>query len=497
LHANKKNEQIKMKNPFLVAIVFILSVIILGYAYYKVTTGATTIEVNELLFVIFLGGIGTFLLFWSLSGMLLRIFMSFKKTYYKNLNMFVLRQVSSKVNTTVFSMSVISIMLFLTIGILSSALSLKNSMTSNLKKLAPIDFQVMKYVDTSIDRTALEYTDVQLEDSKLSIRETLNRLDINVDNTFTDIVEFSTYQTEELTLRVSIGEEIKKVTEQYRFLQVDTKEDIMKISDYNRLAKLFQIPTYELNENEYIIVADFDSMVEVRNPSLKRKTPITMNGKTYLPKYEECKDGFFEISSNHINTGLILVPDDAVRDDMKAKNYFAANYKETTEEGKDKTEEFIMEQTKNHPYKDSTRMNGMTKDAIYTASVGLGAMATFIGIYLGIIFLISSAAILALKELSESSDNKDRYQILRRIGTDERMIRHALFTQIAIFFLVPLLVAIIHSIFGIQFANKILETFGNEQLLPSIIMTATFLIAIYGGYFIITYLCSKNIISEK
>ena len=116
---------------------------------------------------------------------------------------------------------------------------------------------------------------------------------------------------------------------------------------------------------------------------------------------------------------------------------------------------------------------------------------------MGIIFLISSAAILALKELSESSDNKERFRILRKIGADERNINRALFSQIGIFFLFPLLLAIIHSIFGIQFCNSILETFGNDKLLPSIVMTALFIILIYGGYFLLTYYCSKNIIKER
>ena len=61
----------------------------------------------------------------------------------------------------------------------------------------------------------------------------------------------------------------------------------------------------------------------------------------------------------------------------------------------------------------------------------------------------------------------------------------------------PLVIAIIHSIFGIKFAAFILETFGRDKLLPSIIMTAIFIIVIYGGYFFITYFCSKNIIKEN
>ena len=141
--------------------------------------------------------------------------------------------------------------------------------------------------------------------------------------------------------------------------------------------------------------------------------------------------------------------------------------------------------------------DGTSKLSIKESTNSLTVMVTFIGLYLGVIFMISSAAILGLKELSESSDNKERFRMLRKIGTDEKLINKALFRQIGIFFLLPLILAIIHSIFGIKFAVKILEVFGTDELLPSIIMTGLFLVIIYGGYFLITYYCSKNIIKER
>ena len=149
------------------------------------------------------------------------------------------------------------------------------------------------------------------------------------------------------------------------------------------------------------------------------------------------------------------------------------------------------------PYAENTYIGASTKISIYEGSIGLGAMITFIGLYLGIIFLIASAAILALNELSESTDNKERFRMLRKIGTDEKMLNKALFRQIGIFFLFPLVLAIIHSIFGIKFCVYLLETFGKGELLKSIIMTALIMVFIYGGYFVITYLCSKNIIKER
>ena len=130
IYANKKSEKVKLKNTFLCILVFILAVLMLGYAYYLVTRGVEELTSARDIFIpIILGCVSTFLIFWSLSGLILRIVMSFKKLYYKGLNSFVLRQISSKVNTMVLSMSVICLMLFVTICVLSSSLSIKNSMT--------------------------------------------------------------------------------------------------------------------------------------------------------------------------------------------------------------------------------------------------------------------------------------------------------------------------------------------------------------------------------
>ena len=500
LQASKKNEKVKLKNPILCTILFILSVGVLSYCYYQVTANAMTLTISSIGWLMIMGAVATFFLFWSLSGILLKVLMSMKRLYYKNLNMFVLRQLASKVNTTVFSMTIISLMLFLTIGILSSALSLKNSMTANLKKLAPIDFQASKewnlYDIPAINQQQYVYTEEEKADSLVPITETFKKLNIP-ESYFKDIVVVHYYGTDEVTYETTLGTEKEYVSQNFPAIRWNYRELIMPISEYNALAKLLGSPTYELNDDEYIVIADFDQMVTIRDEVLKDKPDVSFGGKTYHAKYDHTVEGFTEMSSNHINTGIYLVPDDAVNDSMMMEEIFSANYNAKTEEEKYQIENAIQEPSGEGYEQGITTLTASSRISIYEASVGLGAMVTFIGLYLGIIFLISSAAILALKELSESSDNKERYAILRRIGTDEKMIHHALFLQIACFFLLPLTVAIIHSIFGIQFANIILATFGDEQLLPSIVMTAVFLILIYGGYFMITYFSSKSIIKER
>ena len=202
-----------------------------------------------------------------------------------------------------------------------------------------------------------------------------------------------------------------------------------------------------------------------------------------------------------MNVGIILVPDSCIlTEDMEKEKFLAANYNAITEEKRNNIQEMFestnsaLIQTLNNR---GIEIDGNSKITIIQSSVGLATIITFIAIYLGIIFLIASSAILALKQLTESSDNKQRYIILRKIGCDEKMINSALFKQIGIFFMLPLIIGIIHSIFGIQFVIEMMSGLASKKdLLPSVIVTVIVMAAVYGAYFMATYLGSKNIIKE-
>lgn len=499
LNDSKKGEKIKLKNPYICIIIFIISTIALGYAYYMVTEGFLDLqEAKDIIKPIILGCLATFFIFWSLSGLILRIALVCKNHYYKNLNSFTLRQFSNKINTTVFSTTIICLMLFITICLLSSCLTMKNSLNANIKELAPVDFEFAttmnmgKYYDRYIG-----YNDEQIKNSNLKVLDIFKEFNFDTKKYFGEYVEVNTYATPDLTMNHTLGSRLDTIRTSFPYLAYDTMEPIMKISDYNKVAKLYGNKEYTLKKDEYMIVADFKSMINIRNMALENKETINLFGNSLKPKYTSCQDGFVEMSSNHINTGIILVNDSIIDEEYLYQNSIIGNYNTTDKEKIKNIENNINELTKSPKTEKYILPSGTTKLSIREATVGLSAMVTFIGLYLGVIFLISSAAIIALKELSESSDNKERFMILRRIGTDERLINKALFNQIAITFMLPLLLALIHSIFGIKFAVNILEVFGTEELLPSIITSSIFIVIIYGGYFLITYSSSKNIIREK
>lgn len=495
LNAGKKTEKVTMKNPVICTIVFIIGVGILSYAYWMVTRGVRTLNTFDKIGVpIALGCVATFLIFWSVSGFMIRIFTSIKSVYYKGVNSFVLRQFCSKINTTVFSTTVICIMLFITISVLSAALSMKDSLSKDLDSVCPVDVQLAKYSYDAMSEAYATSQDMNekdremLEDSKLSIIETLNNSGFDAQKYFKDVAEYNVYNTG-LTVKDTLGD---VYTDDYHFI-AEAIMPVMTISDYNSVARLYGNSTYELNDDEYIIVADYKNMVMIRNQALKKGIILSVNGKEYKPRYDECKDGFVQIGVQNMNDGILVVPDNAVKPQQVRSMGLSADYRADTKEERYSIETQLDNLMKNISYKKSFIYRNSRID-LAESSVGLGALVTFIALYLGIIFLISSAAILALRELSDSADNKERYGMLRKLGVDERMIDMALFKQIGIFFAFPLILALIHSVFGIKFINIILATMGMSSMAASIGLTLAFVAVIYGGYFLITYLCSRSII---
>lgn len=495
LNAGKKTEKVTMKNPVICTIVFIIGVGILSYAYWMVTRGVRTLNTFDKIGIpIALGCVATFLIFWSVSGFMIRIFTSIKSVYYKGVNSFVLRQFCSKINTTVFSTTVICIMLFITISVLSAALSMKDSLSKDLDSVCPVDVQLAKYSYDAMSEAYATSQDMNekdremLEDSKLSIIETLNNSGFDAQKYFKDVAEYNVYNTG-LTVKDTLGD---VYTDDYHFI-AEAIMPVMTISDYNSVARLYGNSTYELNDDEYIIVADYKNMVMIRNQALKKGIILSVNGKEYKPRYDECKDGFVQIGVQNMNDGILVVPDNAVKPQQVRSMGLSADYRADTKEERYSIETQLDNLMKNISYKKSFIYRNSRID-LAESSVGHGALVTFIALYLGIIFLISSAAILALRELSDSADNKERYGMLRKLGVDERMIDMALFKQIGIFFAFPLILALIHSVFGIKFINIILATMGMSSMAASIGLTLAFVAVIYGGYFLITYLCSRSII---
>ena len=164
-------------------------------------------------------------------------------------------------------------------------------------------------------------------------------------NVLKDIVEITVYSTDDLTWKDFFGDKYAEIKTRYPNLLFDTAEQLVKISDYNKIAKLYGINQYELNNDEYIVLCDFDLQKELRDEALKDgNNVLNIVGKQYKSKYNECKTGYIQMSPNHTNTGIILVPDDCnLTEGMKEQYLLAANYNADTKEGKEEVEKIFVD----------------------------------------------------------------------------------------------------------------------------------------------------------
>lgn len=485
LNAAKKNENIKLKNPIVSIVVFIASIVSLGMAYYlAIETGLNMTDIRFALSV-GLGILGTFLFFFGLSGFILYVVKTNKKIYFKNLNIFITRQINSKINTNFISMTLICLMLFLTIGILSTGLSLKNALEQGLVEKTPFDASGVIFVD---------------EDSKIKSAKELFEV-MNYD--FKDNQEhvfYNEYYMETLSSKDILSkyadEKLKK--EIYNLYGEGTS--LIKISDYNAIRNLMGKSAIGLNDNEVLITSNSDKYIGTLNEFIKSKDTIKINGKDYSVKNTEVITDATYTDNMSANFITLVVPDKIVsgakvNESFININYIGDNKDEAEKEFSKLFSDFRDGEIKYNEYE--TFLLGYTKQEIYKANKGMSTIILYVGIYIGIVFLISSAAVLALQQLSEASDSIDRYKSLKRIGATEKMINKTIFAQTLIYFMVPLTLALVHSFVGILVVDDFIKLFGTPNIGPSSTITALIIVIVYGGYFYATYTGYKSIVKNS
>lgn len=467
INSGKKGEKEINRNPVLCVIVFIIACILLGTAYYKVTAGMENIDsVAGVAAQIVKGIVGTFLLMFSISGLFLLLVRAKKKFYYKKLNAFTTREISSKINTAVFSAGIISLMMFFSICCLSTVFSVKKSIDNNIRKLIPVDIQykTLHTRDAANDPPIDELVDKLVKDkSNLEDMFTVNIYDMYDNDNF----------------------------------YYNRIYEYMHVSEYNKVARRFGNEEIELKDDEYAVIGNMEQVIG-KNYLKPNGAVITINGKEYKPQSENMYYGFVFIDNYEDCYGKYIVPDDVDFSDAEAHmEVLMADLKGDKKTYKDTNKKMYFDDVVYGAREGGYYMNVYCKYEIINISTRLTVVLVFVGIYLGIVFIITGAAILSLKLLSESVRNKEKYTILRKIGVDNRMIRKSVFTQCMIYFGLPLSVAVMHSVFGIQTCTKMMSFYGKSGLLYSILITALIIVLIYGGYALATYLGSVRILSEK
>ncbi len=477
LQARKMTEVVKVHKTWLAAVILVAGIAMLAWAYSMVTINAAQLDDENILPVLVAGAIGTALFFWSIATIVVKI-LSKTKFYNRGLNTFTLRQFSSAINTSVVAMTMVCLMLFVTICVSVSAISMHESIIASADKTMPVDIE---YMSERADGTS----------TADFLRDSYN-------------IDFLAMMDEHRDYEVNYGDltygnvlgDLFTSPELENMFYFNSSIPVMHISDYKALSELFHNESVELVGDQYLIVADFQTMIYFYNQSLAKGTKLTIGDKVLYPAYDQTRLGTYQLSGTaNMNTGLLVVPDNIKFTDAKSQKYTVGNFRDGID-AKALTDK-IMKASDDMLTNQKEYIAIESKQAILNSNIGMNAIVTFVALYLGIIFLIASAALLALKQLTESSDNRAKYAIIQKLGASEKMINRALGWQIGIFFAFPLIIAVIHAIFGIVFCDYVLKFFGGIQIGSSVIGTGLIFILVYGGYFWLTYASSKRMIRER
>ena len=486
IHADQKHEMLKIKNIYISIILFVLSVVILGYTYhYALTQGINAL--NHLEIIAPLGILGTILFFMSLAGFLLRFVQSSKSLYYRKLNMFVLRQINASVNSNFLSMSIVCIMLLFSIGALATGSNLNRTINNTLLNATPYDYTLTSVIN---DET-------QLADfSNMTKLLQLNPEDIKSESfvhEYQSDIKLKTYQKQ---IEALLGEANESFYEQ--------SLEVISLSEFNELRRQYELEPIALSDEECYVFTSVEMLKELIDEIITQEQELKLYGK--LLKIQNTDYEMINLGTS-ANTGTaalaVVVNDDAIPKDTPLNSVY---WNVTLSERADSSNFKDYMDKKITAFNDTAYANqqpllnsysSVTAEYVKENSKGLSVIMTYIGLYLGLIFLMASAVILALQQLSQASDNKQRYLILNKLGAEKRMVNQSIFFQLSIYFFMPLLLAIVHSIVGIQVVNSIVVAFGRSDLFMASLITGGIILLIYGAYFLITYAGYKNILAKK
>ena len=537
--AERRNESIKTRNPWIAIAIFAVGAVLVGVAYYRLlrdgfpltaTDSKLQEAMNQFGITTAMVTVGTFALFWGLSGMLIKLLQSLRGVYWRGLNMFTVRQLAAKVNTVCFSMGVIAMLLFLAITSVTCGMSIANVMNENLERYNPVDVSqtyvyytpdtldyykgYKGYVNPSeADRMVLADTTVDLYPawhgkgkSADNNDETGKKVDIaDVAGEHVQIDSYLSYPFGGSNPSVTPSEMCKIMGEKLPKAFGGSNADTMGLfvtpaSQYNKLRQMMGEEPVHIGRDQYLLTCDMGGeLVDLYTKYMAGGHTLTLGGHELKPATDKSDEDTAAIANSAMgsNPGTVVVADELLSQ-LNLQPYSSSllvNYKQ----GMDTTE---ADESIKNTVLDNLLVDGkepgswgifITRSEMYTQAAQMNGLISYLAIYIGFVLVVACAAILSIQQLSNVADGS-RYRVLAQIGCDDRQIRHSVMAQQAVFFLFPLAVGLAHSFVALKVIIELVSIFGNMSIGGTVGLTCAIFLAAYGGYFLVTYLMSTGMV---
>lgn len=475
LNNGRRGETLRFHRRWVNLVALVIGCAMLGTAYWLLFDNGLAYFDWEFGLCLILGFFGTFVFFFAIAGIILDVARSCKGIYYKKLNAFVVRQFSSKMNTNFISISLVCLMLLLSIGTISCGFAVGDLFTKDIDSIAPYDVSVMSDANVDFDREEWERT---------TFAQTAEENGFDLSAVARDYIEFNTYYEKGMTFEVFASgglDELEKT------MALSTLP-FMRLSDYNHLCRMLGLEEKTLTGDQYLISSNYSGFVDMFNNYMSAEGTLELDGHTYTP----AQDHIETIASYTFlmgTSGMVVVPDETVTNMQFLDRYVNIQLKDGAN-----SLDLLLQEMEKPVYE-----NYMTvaRQEVVDMGYSMKFTAVYLMMYVGIIFMITSAAVLALQQLSEAADNRRRYQTLKRLGVSDRMADGTLFKQVLMYFLLPMIVAICHAAVGLTVINNVIGMLGYASMGVSLAICAALLGAIYLAYFAATYISARAAIRGR
>ncbi len=482
LYADKKNENNVIKKSKGNIIVFITSLVLLLLAYFindREFSNMSNMTGRNIFIALVMLIIGIYLFYISISSFIVKRYLQNKSRKYKKSNMFLYRNLTSKINTMSITMGTIALMFtFILVGG-NVALLMNNMLNNEIEMGYPFEITM-----SSLDKDFSIYKDYINKNAKVK-----------------EMYEYDLYDVHNTNIRRALDGSAFESRYYY-----DT-DSVMLLKDYNKLRQMLGYEQVSLGENEAIIHSmktaeekfekyiEKNNSIEICNKKLNIKqvngesiSQISFNGYTYcivVPDYmeqlllneqiETRKDG--DLIYNHklaVTTEEITTQDFARGlEELIPREEFTI----TSEYGGERYEQSI----------ERGLAYFHTKGERLSEAKSFYAIISFLAFYVALIFVMATATLLAIQQLSDSEKYKYRYELLKKLGMDELEINRTIFKQLFFYFAIPMLLPFILSIPIILSISKIFTIAVTiEEIIRNIGIIYGMFILVYGIYFIAT-----------
>ncbi|WP_444215496.1 FtsX-like permease family protein [Catenibacterium sp.] len=425
-----KGGQVGEKEPKTKWLMTLIGVITLGAGYTIALSIEDPITALVLFFVaVVLVIIGTYALFTAGSIVILKLLKKNKKYYYQTNHFISVSQMMYRMKQNAVGLASICILCTCILVMISSTYTLYSGVFDTVKKSVRADYS---YKVGNMEKVNMDEEIINLEKD---IKTSLASKNIGISR-MASLKYCQVWASQNGTVFTAPGEGGNN-----KLLTILG----MTLADYNRIYNHH----VTLNDHEVL----YNSNYHFNHDSMM------LNNQLYSLKMVKddpwfVKDDISNIDSDSIT--FVFKDDAALKQALTFEHHSSPSYSyEILVDYKggyfnSKAEEVMRKTTKNFTLKVSEKNDGeisysnMTRYDNYQIFSQMYGSLLFLGIFLGVLFMMAAVLIMYYKQLSEGYEDQKRYEILQNVGLSKKEVRQAISSQVLIFFFLPLVVAVIH-----------------------------------------------------